>query len=237
MKNNIATFLKRHWIFSIIVVTTAVPLLIQILMTTVFSSVNGGSNDGWLGFWGGYLGSLLGIAGTVGFTIYYSDKQLEINREAQVQAYLKQSQIKALRDYEVCMLDAYDKFMEASYDFESSADKTTIMESLNETFEDLNDKCSKYQLLAFSDESSAITTIQNELAAKFSKLWFSGTTALENLYAKSVDDEENEILIDKTGQAVKQEAERFSDFATDLLKSTNDVKAFFDNTFKQKNNS
>lgn len=231
-------FIKEYWKMSLgllILIAAIIPGGVLFFMDVVFSGVGNGTDDGWLGFWGGYLGSIIGIAGTITFTIYYSDKQLEINREAQVQAYMKQYQIIALRDYEVSMLDTHDKFVEASLEFGNRSNQGEIMHGLNVAFESLNDKCSNYQLLTSTAEAAPIAKIQNDLAKKYSDLWFSGTIAMGDVYTKTVDSEGNEILKNRTAQAVEDEMKKFSDFSMDLLKSTNEVKAFFDNTFQSGN--
>ncbi|BEI53970.1 hypothetical protein [Lactiplantibacillus plantarum] len=210
-----------------------IPVILQWMMISIFNNTSGGSNDGWLGFWGGYLGSALGVAGTVAFTIYYSDKQLEINREAQVQAYVKQSQIKALRDYEVSMYDAYKQFNDASFNFESSDHKRKTMKELHLSYIELKDKFLKYRLLTSADKSVVIEKIQDNLETRFKELWKSGVITLGNERPRSVTDDEGQgILHYQTDQAIEEEADRFNDFARYLLESANEVKNFFNNTFK-----
>lgn len=67
-------YIKKHLVFSIIVVSVLIPVLIYFL--TVIPILPSGNND-WAGFWGGYIGAIIGgICTVIGvyWTIEYSQE-------------------------------------------------------------------------------------------------------------------------------------------------------------------
>lgn len=152
-------WLKEYgWIVIVaaIILIVIISILIQWFMTGTFSQTSGGTDDGWLGFWGGYLGSLIGIFGTITFTVYYSNKQMEMSRKAQVDAYIKQSQIIAIREYEDALVTAKNELEFMAMNYERDYHVTV---KLDDMAENLQVKCERYSLLTKMSEAEGIVNI------------------------------------------------------------------------------
>lgn len=75
-------FIKEHRIELFISLTfiILIPLVMAVLMQTIFSSFGGGTDDGWLGFWGGYIGSIFSGLIAYGVARYQILKERELRK-------------------------------------------------------------------------------------------------------------------------------------------------------------
>ncbi|WP_318766597.1 hypothetical protein [Lactiplantibacillus carotarum] len=227
MRKTIEKFIKKHWLISAAVIVVVVPIIVEWFMTSYFSNT-GGTEDGWLGFWGGYLGSVIGITGTIAFTVFYSGKQMEMTREAQVQAYIKQSQIVALRDYEDELDKASEVFMNASNGY-GEVDKDELHKKLQFTIDNLQKKCEHYSFLTNRNDAKNIIFIQNNVRQKSEQLH---THILEMLSPQNRNREtEDGKRYDATDEIFREVSEQIFDNGIFIKKCLNEVNEEFNKLY------
>lgn len=163
------TFFKKYW-WLILLFLVVIPLIVEIGITLVPWN---GSDDGWLGFWGGYLGSIVAVIGTVLFTIYYSNRQLEINRDAQVQAHIKIAQYEKLIDYET-ELENFNKVLSNCVNKSIERDeplkeKEDIINKIKKGHSELELKYEIYSRFVGAERASKIRKIHNSIIETWPK--------------------------------------------------------------------
>lgn len=121
-----------------------------------------GTDGEWVGFWGDYLGVIISVSVPIIFAIYYTDTQIEINRKAQVQAYLEQERLVALNKYQFELLTAHDSVRVAT--------NKIAVDNFGECCNDidqailiLQEKCNRYVLLTGKAKSVGINRVQNDI--------------------------------------------------------------------------